>query len=137
MPKKEGGLPQSQREDDGEGAPPEQRAHLAHGMHGHGYPSPRTTSTQRGLPKQHAPKAHGVQGGREGNGAGPQPEGEGGPPPEHPRTPFVRGLNQEMGGHPQDLLRTTPPPMQDKAEGRGAEQGIQLVRETVGTHLPH
>ena len=55
------------------------------------------------------------------NGAGSQPEGEGGPPPEQARTPFVRGLNQEMGGHPQDLLRT-PPSMQDKAEGRGAEQ---------------
>ena len=53
------------------------------------------------------PQAHGVQGGGEGNGAGPQPEGEGGPPPKQPCTPFVRGLNQEMGGHLQDLLSIT------------------------------
>ena len=52
-------------------------------------------------------------------GAGTQPEGEGGPPPEQPRTPFMRGLNQEMGGHPQYLLRTPPLLTQDEAEGRG------------------
>ena len=75
MPEQERGIPQSQREDDGEGVSPEQRAHLVHGMHGQGDPSPRTTSTQRGPPEQRVPQAHGVQGGGEGNGAGPQPEG--------------------------------------------------------------
>ena len=62
--------------------------------------------------------------GGEGNGAGPQLEGEGEPPPEQPRTPFVRGLKQEMGGHPQDLLRT-PPWAQDEAEGSEAEPETQ------------
>ena len=70
MPEKEGGLPQSQGEDDGEGASPKQHAHLAHGMHGQGDPSPRTTSTQRGPPEQRGPQGQGVQGGG-GDGAGP------------------------------------------------------------------
>ena len=40
-----------------------------------------------------------------GIGQDPSQKG-GGAPPELPRMPFVRGLNQEMGGNPQDLLRT-------------------------------
>ena len=101
MPELEGGLPQSQREDDGVGASPEQRAHEAHCMHGQGEPSSRTTRTQKGPPEQRAPQANGVQGGGEENAEGPQPEGEGGPPPKQPRTPFMRALNQEMGGNPK------------------------------------
>ena len=62
--------------------------------------------------------------------------GGGGAPPEQPRTPFVRGLNQEMGGKPQDLRRTPPPP-QDEAEGKGKEQEIRTGQETEGAHLPH
>ena len=106
MPEQEPPPPKIHRKDDRERASPEQRAHLAQGMHGKGESSPCTTSTQRGPPEQRVLKAHGMQGGGEGNGAGPQPEGEGGAPPKQPRTPFVRGLNQEMGTHPQDLLRT-------------------------------
>ena len=51
-------------------------------------------------------------------GAGPQPEGEGGPPTKKPRTPFVRGLNQEMGGNPQDLMRN--PPNEGRSGGEGS-----------------
>ena len=50
----------------------------------------------------------------------PQPEGEGGAPPEQARTPFVSGLIQEMGGNPQDLR--SPPPTQDKAKGGGGRE---------------
>ena len=109
QPKREGGLPQSQREKDGERESAKKRAHLAHVMHGQGDPRSHTTSTQRGPPKQCVTQAHGMQGGGEGNGAGPQPEGEEGPPPEQPCMPFVRGLNKEIEGHPQNLLRTLSP----------------------------
>ena len=80
MPEQEGGIPQSQREDDGERASPEQREHLAHGMHGQGDPSPRTTSTQRGPPKQRVPQAHVMQGGGGGMGQYHSQRGRGGHP---------------------------------------------------------
>ena len=68
--------------------------------------------------------------------AGPHPEGEGGAPPEQPRRPFVRDMNQEMGGKPQDLRRTPPQP-QDESVGSGEEQEIRPGQETKGAHLPH
>ena len=115
MPEQEDRNPPIQEEE--EGAPPEQRAIPVHGMQGRGRtPNPKTAS--RGPSEQCAPPTHGMQGqGREGAG-NIQPEGKGGPPPNQARTPFLRGLIQEMGGKPQDL-RSPPPPTQDEARGRG------------------
>ena len=45
--------------------------------------------------------------GRRGGGT-INPKGEGVPPPELARMPFMRGLTQEMGGNPQDLRRPSP-----------------------------
>ena len=52
--------------------------------------------------------------------ARPQPEGEGGLPPKQPRMTFVRSLNQEMGGNPQDLRRTPPNSGRSGGKGGGA-----------------
>ena len=45
----------------------------------------------------------------------------GGAPPEQARTPFMRGLIQEMGGNPQDLRSPTPNAKQSVGEGVGVE----------------
>ena len=61
---------------------------------------------------------------REGEvGSTPHQEGEGGATPEQPRTPFVRGLIEEMGDNPQDLrnpqyLRIPPSHCETKRGGR-------------------
>ena len=55
--------------------------------------------------------------GGEGGGASSSPKERGGSPPKQVRTPFVRGLIQEMGGNPQDLR--SPPPNTRKREGGG------------------
>ena len=102
MPEREEGSPRSQQEEEEEGAPPEQRTLSAHSMQGPGG-GQTLTNIQRVPPEQHALPAHGVQGGGGEDGAGPQPDREGGAPPKQARTPFVRGLNQEMGVNPQDL----------------------------------
>ena len=79
---------------------------------------PRTPQSPQGdPPDQRAPPTHGMQGRGGERGDNIPPEGEGGPPPEQAHTPFVRGLIQEMGGNPQDLI--SPPPPQDGARGRG------------------
>ena len=135
MPGLEGGILRSQREAEEEGAPPEQRALPAHGMHGRGGPL-IPTNNQRDPPEQRAPQAHGVQirGGE--IGAGTQPEGEGGTPPEKARTPVVRGLNQEMGGNSQDLRGTPPNVIQSGGGGGEARQaraiGAGLILDTPG-----
>ena len=72
------------------GVPPEQRGHPAHVM-----------QEQEGGRGGHSPAR------RRGGGA----------PPEQARTPFLRGLIQEMGGNPQDLRR--PPPNARRIEGEG------------------
>ena len=87
MPEREGGISRSQRAEEEEGESPEQRALPAHDMHARGG-TLLPTNNQRGPPEQHAPQAHGVQRGGGGIGAGPQPEGEGGAPPDQPRTPL-------------------------------------------------
>ena len=51
MPKREEGSPRRQEAEDG--AHPEQRAHLAHGMHGQGA-SQNPTNAPKGPPKQRA-----------------------------------------------------------------------------------
>ena len=81
MPEQEGGLPQINMADDEEGASPEQRAHLAHGMHSQGNPLLLHTNNQRGPPEQRATQAHGVQGGGKGMGQDPSQRGRGGHPP--------------------------------------------------------
>ena len=58
MPEREEGSPR--RQEDEEGAPPDQRALLAHGMHGWGG-TQNQTNTPRGSPEQRAPPAHGMQ----------------------------------------------------------------------------
>ena len=116
MPKREEGNPPSQEEEEEEGAPPEQRALPAHVMQGGGRP-PNHETASRGPPKQRAPPAHGMQG-QGGGGAGNiQPEGERGPLPDQVRTPFMRGLIQEMEGNPQD--QRSPPPNARQSEGEG------------------
>ena len=50
----------------------------------------------------------------------PNQQGRGGHPPKQARTPFVRGLNHEMGGNPKTCEGL--PPTQDEAEGRGEER---------------
>ena len=109
MPEREEGSPW--RQGDEEGAPPEQRAILAHGMHGRGG-TQNQTNALRGPPKERAPPVHRMQGLGGESGAGPQPEGEGGTPPVQAHTPFVRGQIQEMGGKPP--RPTKPPPPQRK-----------------------
>ena len=62
---------------------------------------------------------------------------EGGPPPNQARTPFVRGLIQEMGGHPQDLSR--PPPNARRSEGAGVggmSRELPRPGEEVGAPSP-
>ena len=100
MPEQERGIPQSQRAVKEEGASPKKRAFPAHGMHKWGIP--QTNPNNQGVPPdQCAPQAHGVQRGGGEVGAGPQPEGEGVPPPKQLCTPFVRGLKEEMGETPK------------------------------------
>ena len=65
MTEREEGIPRRQEAE--EGAPPEQRVLLAHGMHGWGGPQ-NPTNAPRGPPKQRAPPAHSVQGGGGENG---------------------------------------------------------------------
>ena len=92
----------------GEGAPPDQRALPAHRMQ--------------------------EQGGE--GGSTPHPDGEGGAPPEQARTPFVRGLIQDMGGNPQDL--SSPPTTMRRSEGegiRGEAHGGTRVGEDAPTPL--
>ena len=78
MPEREGGIPQSRRAEDEDGASPEQPALLAHGMHGKGDPRLHTTRTQRGPPEQRVPQAHGMQEGGGGMGKYLSQKGRGG-----------------------------------------------------------
>ena len=77
MPEREEGIPRRQEEEERE--PPEKRALSAHGMHGQGVP--RTKPTPRGDPLSSVRPQRTAC--REGEyGAGTQPKGEGGAPPE-------------------------------------------------------
>ena len=160
MPSREGGDYPNQEEEEGE--TPKQRALPAHGMQGRGGGEPEEATG--GLPEQRAFPAHGMQerdGGRvdqatgEGTpteqralpahgmqergvegGGNPQPKEEGGTPPEQARTPFMRGLIQEMGGNPQDLSNPPSPP-QDEAKGRGSEGMPKEAPGSEGAHQTH
>ena len=72
----------------------------------------------------------------QGGGSTSQPEGEGETPPKQARMPFMRGLIQEMGGNPQDLI-SPPPHRKMKRRGgvkRAAQRGSR-VREGAPTPL--
>ena len=154
MQEREGGEPPNQ--EDYERAPPEQRAHQAHGMHEREWRGPPNQEDNEGAPPdQRAISVHGMQD-REGEGTPdqeaeegappqqrvlpahgmqergevrgtPHQEGEGGATPEQESMPFVHGLIQEMGVIPQ-------PPRPAEAQHRQTKRcGGGRIRGTIRT----